>query len=207
MITTWTPRALRDPDEQGRRRALLSSAPHIAPLTSYVENLRRLPNCQVPDFDPCDGGVNATILFLFEKPGPMTDASNGKGRGSGFISRDNDDPSAEATGRFMVQAGIPRDAVVLWNTIPWWDGVIKFTSAHRRQGVGEIPVLLKLLPRLRTVMLVGRQAQAAEPMIRACGLAAFHSAHPSGRVRASFPQRWAGIPDQWRQAFEHSLRA
>jgi hypothetical protein len=49
----------------------------------------------VPDFDPLDGGVNAQVLFLLEKPGPMA-AEDGKRAGSGFISRDNDDGTAEA---------------------------------------------------------------------------------------------------------------
>jgi hypothetical protein len=43
-------------------------------------------------------------LFLFEKLGPMTAEAGG----SGFISRNNDDPTAEATFRFMEQAKIPR---------------------------------------------------------------------------------------------------
>jgi hypothetical protein len=53
---------------------------------------------EVPEFDPLDGGVEAQVLFLFEKPGPMTAELGGSKRsGSGFISRNNDDPTAEAT--------------------------------------------------------------------------------------------------------------
>ncbi|WP_212036396.1 hypothetical protein [Bradyrhizobium sp. JYMT SZCCT0428] len=46
-------------------------------LASYAERLRR-PGVEVPDFDPADGGIEARVLFLFEKPGPMT-AAVGKG--------------------------------------------------------------------------------------------------------------------------------
>jgi hypothetical protein len=35
--------------------------------------------------------------------------------GSGFISRDNDDPTAEATFHFMERAGIPRRDALIWN--------------------------------------------------------------------------------------------
>lgn len=205
MITTWKPRTLRDPDEQDRRRELLRTAPHIASLASYVENLRRRPNCQVPDFDPCDGGVHAKMLFLFEKPGPMTDASNGERRGSGFISRDNDDPTAEATGCFMAKAEIPREAIVLWNTIPWWNGTIAITADEKRRGIAEVSQLLKCLPQVRTVVLVGRKAQQASASLRDLGLAVFHSAHPSARVRASYREQWNAIPDDWREAFEQSM--
>jgi hypothetical protein len=65
--------------------------PHIEPLTLYAARLRE-SGFDVPESDPLDGGVNAQVLFQFEKPGPMT-ASEG---GSGFVSRNNDDPSAEA---------------------------------------------------------------------------------------------------------------
>jgi hypothetical protein len=42
--------------------------------------------------------------------------------GSGFISRNNDDPTAEATMGFMEKAGIPHTLTVSWNVIPWWNG-------------------------------------------------------------------------------------
>jgi hypothetical protein len=77
---------------------------------------------EVPEFDSLDGGVDARVLFLFEKPGPMTAEGNGANRrvGSGFISRNNDDPTAEATFTFMRQANLPRKLTILWNVIPWW---------------------------------------------------------------------------------------
>jgi hypothetical protein len=79
--------------------------PHIAPLTAYVATLRDRGMSEVPDFDPLDSGKDARVLFLFEKPGPKTSEVGG---GSGFISRNNDDPTAEATFRFMQEANIPR---------------------------------------------------------------------------------------------------
>jgi hypothetical protein len=111
------PRSMRDAGVRERRKQMLH-LPHIAPLTAYAARLRkRAASIQVPDFDPLDAGINAKILFLFEKPGPMTSAS-GKRTGSGFISRNNDDPTAEATFHFMQQAEIPRRLTVTWNVIP-----------------------------------------------------------------------------------------
>ena len=55
--------------------------------------------------------------------------------GSGFISRNNDDPSAAATIEFMEKAGIPRTLTVIWNVIPWWNGTRKVTGPELREGV------------------------------------------------------------------------
>ncbi len=80
---------------------------HLASLARYAAALRAMGRGEVPDFDPQDGGIAARALFLFEKPGPMTiPALVGKRTGSGFISRNNDDPTAEATFRFMQDASL-----------------------------------------------------------------------------------------------------
>jgi hypothetical protein len=96
------PRSMRDGGVRERSR-LMPDLPHVAPLTNYAASLRA-DGSQVPDFDPRDGGTAARVLFLFEKPGPMTAQRNGR-RGSGFVSRDNDDPTAEGIFTFMQQAG------------------------------------------------------------------------------------------------------
>ena len=89
---------------------------------------------EVPYFDPLDGGIDARVLCLFEKPGPMTDSRPraGKRIGSEFISRNNDDRSAEATFRFMVQAGIPRELTVTWNVVPSWNGTRRVRASGLR---------------------------------------------------------------------------
>jgi hypothetical protein len=102
------PRSMRDPAVRERRRAMLDQR-HMIELANFAERLRR-PGVEVPDFDPLDGGIEARVLFLFEKPGPMTAvAGKGKNSSSGFVSRDNDDPTAEAVLNFMREAEIPRE--------------------------------------------------------------------------------------------------
>jgi len=146
-----------------------------------------------------DGGTEATMLFLFEKPGPMT-ATSGIRAGSGFISRDNDDQTAEATFNFMNQAGIPRKLTVAWNVVPWWNGTRKITVSELREGVELVRDLIALLPRLRIVVLVGKKAARARPYLETKNLALFASAHPSPLVRASWPDRWKAIPTEWGSA-------
>lgn len=200
------PRSMRDADVRTRRRAMLTQ-PHIAPLTAYAAKLRQRGSVEVPEFDPLDGGVNALMLFLFEKPGPMTaDAT-----GSGFISRNNDDPTAEATFEFMEQAGIPRELTITWNVIPWWNGTRKVTGRELREGVACVRGLIALMPKLRAVVLVGEKAAKAQEYLENAGLAVFTSSHPrrwsgrdsrkdetpsqrSGRRRSNSPRRphWRG---------------
>lgn len=175
--------------------------PHIAPLVAYVAGLheRYGAGWEFPSFDPLDGGIEADMLFLLEKPGPMTSPEHER-IGSGFISRDNNDPTAAATFGFMRDAKIDRCRTVLWNTIPGWNKTIKIARGERERGIAELPGLLKLLPRVRTVVLVGRQAQRAERDLQATGLRVFKSAHPSMQVRNKYPDVWRRIPDQWAEA-------
>jgi hypothetical protein len=189
------PRSMRDAGVRERRKAMLNLS-HVAPLTAYAAKLRGRGPVEVPEFDPLDGGTKAQVLFLFEKPGPMT-AEGGKRIGSGFISRNNDDATAEATFHFMTQANLPRKMTVTWNVIPWWNKTVTLTGDELRDGVACIESLIGLLPKLRAVVLVGAKAGAAQPYLRTTGLTLFTSDHPSPRVRASLPERWKAIPSEW----------
>jgi len=171
--------------------------PHISPLTNFVEQLRLRRDAEYPYFDPLDGGTQASLLFLYEKPGPMTAADHNP-KGSGFISRDNDDPTAEATFWFMQEAGIPRTETVTWNVVPGWNGTRKISSGELLSGIRDFEELLLLLPRLSAIVLVGKKAASAKPLINS--LPVYASDHPSPLVRARFPDRWRRIPEVWAQA-------
>lgn len=47
-------------------------APHMLPLTSFVEGLRQRkgPGYEIPYLDPDDDDINANALFLMEAPPP-----------------------------------------------------------------------------------------------------------------------------------------
>lgn len=197
---TDAPRSLKSPSAIAARRAMLD-LPHIAPLQEYAVKLRAADLGTVPEFDPMDGGTNARLLFLMEKPGPMTDdlATVGK-TGSGFISRDNDDPTAEAIFKFMRQAGIAREETVLWNVIPWWNGTRTITPTELAAGLQQLEALIKLLPKLTTVIAVGRRAAQAKHLVAGRRLIFCKSAHPSPINRAARPEVWAAIPTLWAEA-------
>jgi hypothetical protein len=139
MLTTIddAQRTLRSPEAIAERQRMLKE-PHVAPLAHYVDGLRaKHPTWEFQDFDPLDGGIDADMLFLLEKPGPMTSLT-AKREGSGFISRNNNDATAEAVFNFMIQAGIPRQRAVLWNVIPGWNATIMTTSEEVRRGVSGL---------------------------------------------------------------------
>ena len=193
------PRILAEPAVRTRRRTMLSAS-HSHPLADFAARLRLQGRGSVPDFDPLDGGTEARALFLLEKPGPMTVDDGAKRAGSGFISRDNDDPTAEATFHFQRDAGLERADTLLWNVIPWWNGTRRITATELKDGIAELGALRCLLPRLEVVVLVGAKAAKSRKALQAWGMPVFDSAHPSPIVRASRRERWDAIPSEWAKA-------
>ena len=190
-------RALRDPAAVERRRALLAARPpHMAGLTEHLDELRRLRSgWEVPDADPAGGGTEARALFLLEKPGPGT----ARGR-SGFVSAQNDDPTAAAIHGFLARNRVPTHWCLLANVVPWWDGAIRVTPEQRRLAGSALAGLLGLLPALRAIVLVGGTAQLAwarSGLPAPAGVRLWRSDHPSPQVRAAFRARWEAIPSCW----------
>lgn len=194
------PRTLRLPEVRRERVALLGS-PHIKPLTDFAESLRQVrPDATVSYFDPLDAGTAARVLFLFEKPGPKTDAASP--RGSGFISRDNDGRTAEWTFRLMRLAGVPRSLTLIWNVVPWWDRRRAVSPEELRKGIEHVRELVARLPLLDTVVLVGEKAARSVPLLGDLKLRVLASYHPSPRVRAAWAAKWLAIPDEWARVME-----
>jgi hypothetical protein len=178
------PRTNSDPREVERKLALLDE-PHVAPLTEFVRRLREVHGPDlVPWFDPTEAGTQASILLLFENPGRKAYG----GQGSGFISADNDDPSANNTWHIFKEAGIDRrHDIVAWNIVPWYLGddrkIGKVGPKDLAEARPALAELLGLLPRLRVVVLLGRKAQEgwdqAAPQCRAVVLRAPHTGNQS----------------------------
>ncbi|WP_324291875.1 uracil-DNA glycosylase [Microbacterium memoriense] len=99
------------------------------------------------------------MLFVFEAPGPMTNAGN-KRPGSGFISVDNNDATAANMWNARNESGLHEGALA-WNIVPWYLGVAsrKPTNDELRDGASELVDLIALLPRLELVVLGGLYAQ------------------------------------------------
>lgn len=173
-------------------------APHIAPLTAFVEELRAEAGsgAQVPYFDPWDGGIEATALFLLEAPGR-------KAVLSGFVSRDNPDETAKNFFELNVEAGIDRKKTVVWNAVPWYIGdgqkIRAATPKDLEAGLRPLPRLLALLPSVDTVVLVGRKAQKAARQFDSGMYRIFTCPHPSPMFVNRSPGNRGKILDVLRQ--------
>lgn len=172
------PKLLRDPAACDARRLQLT-APHIAPLAEFVQQLRKqVTEKIIPDFDPWDGGIDAEVLYLLEAPGS-------KACLSGFISRNNPDETAKNFFNLNIEAGIPRNRTVCWNVVPWYLGSgTKITAAKSNDLEDSLTSffdLLNLLPKLRAVVLIGRKAEYVSKELerRRPDLKIFRSPHPS----------------------------
>ncbi len=168
--------ALKSEDERQRRLEMLS-LPHLHPLVEYLKRVKSECGHDVPNFDPCDGGVNAQVLFLLEAPGR-------KAVGSTFISRNNPDQTASNMNELLMKAGIPRAITLLWNIVPWYIGDGKRIRGARKSDIDQampyFQKLIHLLPRLREIVLVGKNAQSARAAIlRHTNVPLVDAPHPS----------------------------
>jgi len=171
------PKSLGDPQIVVERHDALA-LPHIAPLTDFVNKLRieAGEGAAIPYFDPWDGGIEASVLFLLEAPGA-------KAKASGFISRNNPDETAKNMYHLCSEAGFQRRETILWNAVPWYIGdANRIRAANPRDlkaGLQPLPRLLTLLPKLSAIVLVGRKAERAASQLRDEPLGIFTSPHPS----------------------------
>jgi uracil-DNA glycosylase len=161
-MTTST--ILATPAAVDARRAALAE-PRMRPLAAFAASLREATGHEVPDADPADGGAAARCLLLLETPGPAITRT-------GFVSCDNPTPTGANLRRFLRDARLPREWLLVWNAIPF---VIHAPGAKNRAprapevraGLALLPGLLALLPDLRVCVLAGRAAGAAAPVLRA----------------------------------------
>jgi hypothetical protein len=157
----------------------------------------------VPWFDPADGGQSASILWLLEAPGPRATRERG---GSGVVSCENNDSTAENTWRTRVEAGVARSLVAHWNVIPHHLGSATSIRAWSRGDIAAagplLEELLSLLPRLRCAVLGGRAAQAAWRAHAPHGrpIVAIECPHPSATNLNTRPDARHQIVEAWRDA-------
>lgn len=159
-------RFLLDPVEGAaeleRRRAQLF-APHVAPLNRLVEQIRAETTESVPWFDPRHGGCRAKVLVLAQDP------SGAASEGSGFISPDNNDPSAQNATIATEAAGLQPRELAHWNVVPWWvanpakKAPGRTLTSEAQRASRYLDRVFELVPDVRVVLLLGKHAQKAWP--------------------------------------------
>jgi len=124
---------------------------------ALVNEMRRR-GLQVPNVDPRDGGAKARALLLFESPGP-------KSIRSGFISRENSDPSARNVTEALARSGLERRDVMLWNVVPYCVSTAEFNrNATYRDVINAAPdtqAFIDAFLDLRVVVFCGGVAKSA----------------------------------------------
>ncbi|HXC76988.1 MAG TPA: uracil-DNA glycosylase [Candidatus Acidoferrum sp.] len=175
----------------------------MAPLNEWVRELRaRLgAGAIVPWFDPADGGIRARILWLLEAPGPKATKERG---GSGIVSCNNNDQTAQNTWETRVEAQVSRLDVVHWNAIPYYLGTSSRIRSHVPSDVSAVgPLmaeLLALLPRLQVVVLGGSAARKTWDKFGPKDLKTIDSPHPSPTNVNTRPGTREAIVKAWRSA-------
>jgi hypothetical protein len=177
------PKSLRSEDARDERRRYLA-CPHMEELTKYVKGLRARVRARrrgtVQDFDPFDGGTNATLLVVLQNPGRGA-------RDSGFISRDNDDRTAPTLFDLLGKTGVTRrDRTALWNIVPWFSELP--IDADLDDGARELEQVIQRLPHLRAIVFLGCKIEPAARRVRLPrGVRAFFSVHPSPKTAITYP--------------------
>ncbi|MDU0290907.1 uracil-DNA glycosylase [Saccharothrix longispora] len=188
------PRAHRNPVLVARKMALVK-APHMAKLTEFAQRIATERKVDVPLFDPASGGTGSKVLLLLESPDP------GAVR-SGINSLDNDDPTAANGFTAVAESGLSRKVCLAWNVVPWHLNGRSPTPAELRGAVPYLVDLLRLLPDLKAVVVLGRPAGTGWTLSgRGHKLKVFNAPHPSpltiNRDRAG---KWPQLVDAFRQA-------
>ncbi|PPF51231.1 hypothetical protein C5B94_14860 [Clavibacter michiganensis] len=131
------------------------TAPHMAPVNAFVAAIREPDRAGfVPRVAPHHGGTDARVLSVLRDPGPKTQ----EGVGSGFLSIENDDPTAERQAALFAEHGIRDRDVLPWNAYPWF--IDRAPGAvEGRLGARVLVELVALLPDLEVVLLQGRDAE------------------------------------------------
>lgn len=185
--------------ENIKQRIDMLDMEHIKPLTDFVRDLRNIENAEIPYFDPLDGGIKAKYLFLLEKPGKMALESEG---GSGFVSRNNNDETAKNIYNFLEEAKIARKDTIIWNSIAPWNGKTRITAEEVSINTDYLIKLLQILPKISTIILVGKKAQKFEKIILekySKKLKIIKSYHPSPKNKALAPKKFQSILEQWKK--------
>lgn len=147
------PRRMVDPAFLAEQEASRYAA-HMKPINDLVDELRSVGRGWMPQVAPLHGGVEATVLSVLRDPGPATQA----GTGSGFLCIENNDATAEEQARMFAKVGVTPADITPWNAYPWYINAAP-KPAQLDAGIDPLVRVLDLMPRLRVVLLQGKDAQ------------------------------------------------
>lgn len=144
---------------------------HIVKVSAFISglNIEKPELSGVPFVAPHYRPRSARVLSLSSNPGPRA----GGRRGSGMLSAQNDDASAERMLGVYAAAGLRGDEVVPWNAFPWYvheqlpHGL---TTEYIEQGVHVLRRFLDLCPEVVSIVAHGGDAHRALALLRSTRL-------------------------------------
>jgi len=139
--------------------------PRIAPITDLVDALRQQRPYDVPYVAPMYGGVEARLLTVLTSPGRQTRMAPG---GTGLMCIENPDRAAATVKHLISEADIDPREMTPWNACPWFTDGPGPASAELETGVEPWAQLIKLLPDLQVMMLMGGDARNGWRRVRRC---------------------------------------
>ena len=148
-------------------------------LDAYVKELRDSKEEWIPEFSPHDGRTQARVLFLLRDPG------NSGAAKTRVVDRCNPGPTAKNFREANEKADLNRRLTVSWNAVPWpvrENSTFGLQLEEVRRGEWLVK-LLRLLPQLHAVVLLGGDAHKLTPDLYAIrpDLHVLHGPHPSWR--------------------------
>ncbi|WP_448072463.1 hypothetical protein [Georgenia yuyongxinii] len=139
--------------------------PHIRPVNELVDALvQERPGETMPYVAPHYDPGQACIVSLMSNPGPRAAGA----RGSGFISCENDDPTAQRIATVYADVGLAHAHVVPWNAHPWYvhDGLKNgLTTAYLADGIDPLVRLLDACPQVRVIVAHGGDAHGGVDLL------------------------------------------
>jgi len=207
-----------DPDYRRSQEAALAEE-RMLPFVEFTSRLRaehpELPG--LPDIAPHYDPLSARVLSLSSNPGPRA----GGEKGSGFLSVENDDASAERLLQVYSSAGLASDHVVPWNAFPWYvhdrmpDGL---PQHYIEEGVHALHRLLELCPNVVSIVAHGGDAHRSARMLRSTryvgafmrtrGIHTWDTRHTSNRAFILAPKQrreaFEDMVETYRQAMTHA---
>lgn len=156
-------RRMREPDFVAEMEAGVFAS-HIGPVNDLVRELRaERPDLSMPFIAPHYDATSARVLSLLSNPGPKADGQFG----SGFLSVENDDSTAERLGALYSTVGLGHAHVLPWNAFPWFvhDQYPNGLPLHQIASCQDaLRRLLQAAPRIRSIVAHGGDAHRAVRM-------------------------------------------
>ncbi|GAB2530059.1 hypothetical protein GCM10027267_30710 [Paramicrobacterium agarici] len=166
-----------------------------------------------PHVAPHYNAAHASILALSSNPGPMA----GGQAGSGFLSHENDDGSAERMNRLFKDVGLSDEDVMPWNAYPWQvhdDFPNGLVAAHIDEGIVVLRRLLEIAPKVRVVVAHGGDATWCMRKFRRAyadffderKLVVIETRHTSNRAFILPPEKRLEAEESIRESYREAMR-